>query len=655
MRVRILFRLFAGLGLVLPVVAEGATMLVPDRPSPQAAGTTIGFMIGAAGAATELYRLSVAPAQGPARGHVVYDYSRDNVLEWTVIDPGVYRVTAGVLDTATGQETFADQLFTINPAVPPDTDWAVALPTRNPLVALYVAPPCPPRALARVRFFAPSVGIQQTTSPKRCAPGTPLHLYVAGMREDTAYELWQELLAPDGSLLGQSPPTPFVTGRAGIAVSPGTATIPAGPLASASEPVIWNSPFIGAMGVGNAQATDLEGHLIWYLDEPAWSLRPSSEGTLWLVKRDPVTGIQDNLLVKTDLLGNVVKQTSVDAMNHRLGQLGYDDRITNFHHDVRDLPDGNIGVISTVERLVTDVQGPGEVSVIADMILVTNQDFEIQWIWNGWDHLDPARLATLGETCTLGAAGCPPFFLADQTNDWMHANALAYTPDGNLLLSVRHQDWILKIAYADGAGDGRILWRLGPEGDFTLVGGGDDDWFSHVHDPSFISDNQIILFDNSNLRCASAEAPADCQSRGQIWEIDEAAMTARLAFNTDLGDYAFAVGSAQPLANGNTWFNSGMIGTGEAPRATLQEVDPDGVRVFQRDLNVFQYRSYRLADLYTAPPSWGVRPRPWQEGPAGCPGDAGRPCRPLAVGPDRAPSMSPDHKGSGSERNGNRR
>ncbi len=61
--------------------------------------------------------------------------------------------------------------------------------------------------------------------------------------------------------------------------------------------------------------------------------------------------------------------------------------------------------------------------------------------------------------------------LAPRANDWMHTNSVAYSPaDGNVLLSVRNQDWILKIDYRDGTGTGAIVWRLGKEGDFSLAG-----------------------------------------------------------------------------------------------------------------------------------------------------------------------------------------
>jgi arylsulfate sulfotransferase len=609
--VRYLIRLtmYWFLGWSIGLSAAEAATLVADRPSPQPAGTTITFTLSADAATNALYRLSVGSAMGPGQPEIVYDYSRDETLEWTRIDPGIYRIVATVLNTDTGEEQVVEQLFNIEPAVPPETQWAVVLPTSNPLAALYVAPPCPPPARMRVRFEAPGDGRRWMTNPKRCEPGVPLHFQVAGMREQTTYRMWHELIGPFEEVIVGSDAIDFTTGEALIAISEHHPVSLDIQWETTTEPLIWNSTLIGNPTLGLApyiHATDLEGRLVWYLDTPTWAVRPSHGGTLWVIRPDPISGVRDNVLAKVDLLGRVVKQTSVEALNRQLTRLGHTDRINDIHHDVRDLPNGQIAFISTVERLVTDVQGPGTVSVLGDMILVVDQNLAIQWVWNGWDHLDPTRLATLGEVCMIGGAGCPPFHLAEQSNDWMHSNSLAYTPDGNLILSVRNQDWIVKVQYADGAGDGRVLWRFGPEGDFDLVGGETDDWFSHTHDASFISENRLLVYDNSNLRCATATPPPDCHSRGQVWEIDEMTMTAELVFDQDLGGFAFAVGSAQRLLNGGYWFNSGMFGSFAEPRTVFLEAGPDGTARRQVALDMFHYRSYRLRDLYSVPPSWNA-------------------------------------------------
>ena len=73
----------------------------------------------------------------------------------------------------------------------------------------------------------------------------------------------------------------------------------------------------------------------------------------------------------------------------------------------------------------------------------------------------------LGETCVV-AATCPPFILApSRPMDWTHGNShFLQTPDGHLLYSSRHQDWLIKIAYDNGEGDGHIIWKLGKDGVF---------------------------------------------------------------------------------------------------------------------------------------------------------------------------------------------
>jgi hypothetical protein len=173
---------------------------------------------------------------------------------------------------------------------------------------------------------------------------------------------------------------------------------------------------------------------------------------------------------------------------------------------------------------------------------------------------------------------------------------VAWSPaDGNLILSLRHQDWVIKIDYRNGAGDGHVIWRLGQGGDFTVNSTDPNPWFSHQHDVHYIDDSTMILFDNGNTRRAS-DPTAD--SRGQVWKLDEKTMTATLVFNADLGNYSPAVGAAQTLSNGNYSFTSGW--QGQAPNLFGQtiEVRPDGSKDYVLEINHTEFRSYRMRTLY---------------------------------------------------------
>ncbi len=65
------------------------------------------------------------------------------------------------------------------------------------------------------------------------------------------------------------------------------------------------------------------------------------------------------------------------------------------------------------------------------------------WAWNEFNHFDINRRPY-------------PY------PDWTHTNAVIYSKDdGNLIISIRHQNWLVKIDYNNGAGAGDILWKLG--------------------------------------------------------------------------------------------------------------------------------------------------------------------------------------------------
>ena len=149
-------------------------------------------------------------------------------------------------------------------------------------------------------------------------------------------------------------------------------------------------------------------------------------------------------------------ETNAARVNEQLAAMGKR-QISAFHHEARALPDGKILALATVEQILTDVQGPGPIDVLGDMIVVMDRDLQVVWAWDAFNYLDTSRPAVLGETCSAATAGCPPFYLADTANDWLHGNCVQLTPDGNLMYSARHQDWLIKIDYNNGNGSGDIL------------------------------------------------------------------------------------------------------------------------------------------------------------------------------------------------------
>jgi hypothetical protein len=182
-------------------------------------------------------------------------------------------------------------------------------------------------------------------------------------------------------------------------------------------------------------------------------------------------------------------------------------------------------------------------------------------------------------------------------NDWIHSNSLAPTPDGNLIMSLRHQDMVVKIRYSNGSGDGTILWRLGPEGNFASSVPAGQTAFqffnSHQHDAEYQANGLLSLFDNGNTRVSVSGG----NSRGQAWQINETNMTATPVVDVDLGAYSLATGSAQRLANNNYHFYLGFINASNSQSVETTTAGADQFKLSQPD--TVGYRSFRMNTLYS--------------------------------------------------------
>jgi hypothetical protein len=152
---------------------------------------------------------------------------------------------------------------------------------------------------------------------------------------------------------------------------------------------------------------------------------------------------------------------------------------------------------------------------------------------------------------------------------------------------------VIKINYSDGEGGGDIIWRLGKDGDFRFESTDPYPWFSHQHDPGFdVESGTLTVFDNGNTR---RDGNPKANSRGQVIRLDEHNRVATLLMNADLGQYSFALGSAQKLPNGNYHFNNGFLPDG----SLAIEVDPSGKLVYVLQTDAPAYRSFRMQDMYS--------------------------------------------------------
>ncbi len=568
---------------------QGSASLVPNLPSGQQVGVTVTWSALATGVNTPLYRFSVAPAGGSYR--ILQDFSPSNTFTWTPMQEGSYNVEVTVEDGYTSTSSIDDVApFMVTSRVTGTT--AVVSPTANPLVALYSAPPCSAGQTV-VMFRAVSDSSWTYTAAQSCQPGESLNFFVAGMHAGTTYLLQHMVSGPAGTTI--SAPQSFTTGTPTSALSFPSFSVPQAPdpQADLDMPVIFHLLTPSDPSTPNPLATDLSGNVVWYYDPSQsgltsiWPTQLVPGGTVLLLGRDVYASSGFDVLREIDLAGDTVRETNLAAVNAQLAARGQE-QIYGFHHDAVRLPNGDTAVLGQTQQTIDGAD------IMGDMVVVLDGDFQVVWTWDAFDYLDPSRSAILGETC---AVADPGFCAVPDPNaeDWLHTNKIGWSPaDNDLTLSLRSQDWVIKIDYANGAGDGHVVWRLGQGGDFSLTSTDPYPWFSHQHDAHYIDATTLALFDNGDTRCATAPPP--CDSRGQVYALGEQNHVATLLLNVDLGSYSQVLGSAERLPNGNFVFTSGAQ---PGPIGQSIEVSPAGTKVYVQQINTIEYRSYRVADLYS--------------------------------------------------------
>ncbi len=561
-------------------------------PSPVPLGTPVTWTATASGASggTLLYRFRV---QAPgADFRTVVDYGPKASLTWTTIEgEGAYQIEVAAFNPDTLDESVATTITSFSPLT--GGAGPVVTPSANPMVYIYSAPPCPPGERVRVQFEA-SAGSVQYTPYQACMAGVTRNFYLAGMQQGTQYEI--QYAIDNGRTVTLGPVTQFW---------PAVAAANLAPFAALTQDPAPTGMLLQSLFGSAAVATDLNGNPVWLgPSDVTYLTRPVTGGTFLGIGENGAQDPSQQFIREFDLAGITVAETNAARIGQQLASLGLHP-INAFHHEVRKLPGGGYLALADSERILLDEQGPGNVDVIGDTILVLNQDLQVTWAWDAFDHLDQHRMATLGEQCTYPAGlTCAPFYLTTIANDWLHGNALQLTPDGNILYSSRHQDWVIKIDYSNGAGGGDILWRMGAGGDFQVQSSDPNPWFSHQHDSNFeANDTVMLVFDDGNVRAA---ADPNAHSRGQAFKVDETNRVVTPLLNADLGVYSGALGTAEQLPDGNYHFDAGFLlgmdtNGNQKNSARSLEVDPSGRVVFGVQFGAIEYRTFRMPDLYTAP------------------------------------------------------
>jgi len=596
-----------------PVAANFGTVTISPQYVALTPGQQVHFTASATGGGSLTWL--VDGVAGGSAGLGTVDANGNYTAPGNLAQSENFRITAELASSAT--QNYATAVASV-------INYGVVYPTANPQVEQYsIYLPVPGKVSVQ---FGPTTdyGLNTWQVATPTPNGGQVSLYVAGLRAQTLYHVRGQVTLNDGAIWTDIDHDTFASG---LPLTTGTPP-PTSPIsittAGTPQPGIemWNTILPG--NLTQAFATDLAGNVIW-----SYTYQGSTLDTIQGIQLLPngdllmvisylssltaaVAGSEANtinVVREVDLAGNTVRQITMDQLNQSLASAGFKDsdgspyQLKSFHHNVIALPNGHWVLLAAYPKNFTNLPGySGTVSVLGDVLVDVDQNSKPDWVWSTFDHLDINRH--------------PMNF-----PDWTHSNDMLYSADDhNLLLSMRHQNWIIKIDFDDGQGSGNILWHLGEGGDFQLLNSAGQpdnnpaDWFYAQHGMYYFTPNttgvfRLGLMDNGNDRIFPAptgqvlckpDAPttAQCYSTVPVFEINEANMTATLATHVvpPPSYFSFFGGDVQNLANGDLHIDFCAPLTG----SIVQELDPTGTQVIWQGTtaNANQFRVDRMPSLY---------------------------------------------------------
>ena len=286
-------------------------------------------------------------------------------------------------------------------------------------------------------------------------------------------------------------------------------------------------------------AVDAQGEVVWYHESDRYitDLFRLRNGHFLYI--GSVNGVR-SAIVELDLLGNTVAQWHPRVLSDAgLENSTFVDTDT-FHHDVVELPTGNLLALSSevrsFEHFPTSAADRDEPTttrdVAGDTIVEFQRDGAIVREWKLLDLFDPYRVGYGSLGGGYWRATYARLMEAPNLADWAHTNALVYDEqDDAIIAALRYQDAVVKL----DAATGEIRWILGPPGGWQapwdqrlLAPRGELAWAYHGHGAKLTPQRTILQYDNGNNRATAFEErmpAADSYSRAVEFSVDEAAMT----------------------------------------------------------------------------------------------------------------------------------
>ena len=315
--------------------------------------------------------------------------------------------------------------------------------TNNPQVALYTMTLPFPGAMT-VSFGKDTTYGTKTWTQSTIENGGQVSIFVAGMQGSSTYHMQAAVQFTNGisaidvdhtfatqAVPANLRPNLTVTTAAGMTPQPGIEVLN----------MLSGSP-------SGVVVTDLAGNILWTYAAPGVAsndiqgvkLLPNGDFLMAIGPNssDPLSNIPAGTISEireVNLGGDTVREINLNDLNALLpnaaGCAECKVTLQSFHHDMEPLPNGHWLVLANTTMNLSPTTTPAltnapPTTVLGDVIIDLDANLQPVWAWNTFNHLNPNH---------------HPYMFPD----WTHGNAVVYSADdGNILFSMRHQNWVIK-------------------------------------------------------------------------------------------------------------------------------------------------------------------------------------------------------------------
>ena len=224
-------------------------------------------------------------------------------------------------------------------------------------------------------------------------------------------------------------------------------------------------------------------------------------------------------------------------------------------------------------------------------IVEWNEDHEIVWSWNPFDHF------TMQDYDNYEGTWYNAYFEGEV--DWMHSNAFHFDENESVIyVSHRHLSRISKIAYPSG----EVIWNMGLPAEYMASGDEHictDLLFSFQHNIQMLDNGDLIFFDNGNLSDMLLGDPTPTSRVRRVRVIDNSYCETVWQYNLPPELMGLGMGSVQLLDNGNYSIYTFGSGLGD-PECSVIEITPDQEIIWKAtgNPNTAWYRAYKIPSLH---------------------------------------------------------